>query len=201
MDEAVINRWFWIVIAVTAVLLLGIGVDFFFVYKKHESLVQEKSQKEEELTKLQSRFAYLKKKERLMLANKEEAKRYEAYLPSEDDIPGMLETIATLATDNNLLLNFATVSKPKAQTSSRKKKKELYESRIFNFRLVGHYPDIIKFVNQVENLDRFVMVNDAKLTPLSEGELAKKEGEKFDPSRPPYISFTIMIYTFVYTGD
>lgn len=200
MDEAAINKRFWAVVIVTVVLVALIGVGFFFTYQEYNSLTAEFSEKTEKMASLTKTFADLKQKEALMEENKAQAEMFEKFLPSEEDVPAMLKTIAERATNNDLLLDYARVDNPKKTTS---KEKALYETWVFSLKMIGQYKNIITFVNDVENLDRFVMVNQLK---LAQTKLEFKGEEKKDPTieellQPQYLECSILIYTFIYAGD
>ena len=198
MDEAAINRKFWIIVGSFAFLLLAAGGCFFLLYQDFSANTEELESKKGELEKLEKKHTELVMKKREMERNKKAAEAYEKYLPSQQDIPGLLKIIATMATDNNLLLNYAAIAAPKAKKKA--KSKELYETRVFNLQLVGHYPDIIAFVNNVENLDRFMMVNKIAINPVKLTRTVEVEGVWVDPSAPPFLAFEILVYTFVYAG-
>jgi Tfp pilus assembly protein PilO len=200
MDEAAINKRFWMVVIVAVVLVALIGVGFFFTYQKFNSLTAEFNEKTEKMASLKKTHADLKQKEALMEENKAQAEMFEKYLPGEEDVPAMLKTIAEKATNNDLLLDYARVDNPKKTTT---KEKALYETWVFSLKMMAQYKDIITFVNEVENLDRFVMVNQLKLAQV---KLEFKGVESEDPTiedllKPQYLECSILIYTFVYAGD
>lgn len=202
MDEAAINKRFWIVIAISATLLIAIGVGFFFVYQDYSALQAEIGEKTTKIEALRKTLSELKRKEMMMKENEEMAKKFEKYLPSEEDVPAMLKTMAEMATNNDLLLDYARVDNP-SKTSGGRQEQVLYETWVFSLKMAGHYKNIVTFVNEVENLDRFVMVNSMKLNPT---KLEIRGMERVKPTieqmlAPQYLEFTILVYTFVYAGD
>ena len=199
MDETAINRLFWLVIVIAFVVLLGIGGGFFYFFRLQSQNLDELEQVNASNNDLKKKIASLRLQKEEMDRNRADARAYEAFLPSEDDIPGMFDKIARTAVEKNLLLDYAAVAIPTSGGGRRGKKKDIYETRVFNFTLLGKYPDVISFINAVERMDRFVMVNQVSLAPATVSKTMTAE-EWVDPSRPPYLNFSILIYTFVYSG-
>ncbi len=200
MDEAAINKWFWVVIAGAAVLLLAIGGGFYFVYMKHSDTAIQLEATNKEAAELAKTLALLNARQKEIKENEALSKTYEAFLPSTEDIPGMFEEISAKAVAKNLLVNYASATVPtKSSAKTKGKTKELYETRVFNFNLVGKYTDIVAFVNEVERLERFVMVN--KLT-ITGAQSSKSFNDMVwsDPTSSPWLNCSVLIYTFVYTG-
>ena len=198
MDETSINRKFWIVIVITIVLLLGIGVAFYFFHSAHSANVAEHTLELGKVDKLQKKVASLQEMKRAMERDEGVAATYEAFLPSQENIPNMLTAITNEATKKNLIFKSASVSFP-TSSKSKKGKPDIYRTGVFKLQLIGQSPDVIDFINVVERSDRFLMVNDVSLSPTSSNPKMSKDNW-VDPLNSPYLDFSILIYTFIYTG-
>ncbi|MFA4987347.1 MAG: type 4a pilus biogenesis protein PilO [Candidatus Brocadiia bacterium] len=201
MDETAVNRRLILVIAVFGAAVLGLGVWFFLQYQEYSALTVDIAAKQADLATKQAKIDGLTKLEKEMERSKLNAEQYEKYLPSDEDIPGMLRQISLMAVNNKLRLENAAISAGTTRAVGPNQAKELYESRIFNISIIGAYPDIVMFLNEVERLDRFVLVNSLKITSSDmKSTVGPSEDETFDPSKPTSLSCSVLLHTFVYTG-
>ncbi len=118
---------------------------------------------------------------------KDDITLYEASLPTEQQLEKLYKKIEEILTDSSDL-TVLSVSKTdvKEKGRGRKKTKELYKKTEYSMSLQGSFFDVLKFINDLENLKRFITVDSLSVTASSDIE------NRFEHS----ISLKMSTYTY-----
>ena len=158
-EETSTKREKILIVLITIILPLFIYYKFYYIpTTKKINLIKEDIKKIElEVAKLES-FA---KREKVIETEVERRKKYleeiKNILPTEKEIPQLLKTVSELARKHKLeILKF---------TPYQEEKRDYYNIIPFEIEFKGYFYDIIKFLNEVENLSRLVTLNNIEILP------------------------------------
>lgn len=84
-------------------------------------------------------------------------------LPSDTEVPGLLEDITNLGTESGLEFNFINLEP--------EKERAFYVELPISISVTGGYHEIGSFISGVANLPRIVTLHDFKLIPVMDGAL------------------------------
>lgn len=148
-----------LIIIVTLILPVFLFIKFSYLpqREKIKTLREELQKLELERAKLED----LLKKEKLILGQIEERKRFleevKNILPSEKEIPRLLQKVSQIAKANKLeILKF---------TPQTEQKKDYYEIIPFNMELRGKFMDLLKCLNEIESNPRLVTLKELEISP------------------------------------
>lgn len=158
---------------------------------------------EQELSKIQkdvqdnrahaSKLAKLREKIEKLEADRKEASKQ---LPSEKEIPELLEQISTLGTQTGL--EFLTF-KPQAEVV-----REFYAEVPVNVEVTGRFHDVLSFFDEISHLPRIVTIGDMKIQNISETAAGRGasaaprggKGAKETVKSPSGIQLTCVVTTY-----
>lgn len=117
---------------------------------------------------------------------------YEASLPTEQQLEELYEKIEDILRDGSDL-TVLSVSKAvaKSKKRGRKKSKELYKKTEYSLSLQGSFFDVLKFINDLENLRRFITVDSLSVNASSDPE------DRFNHS----VALKMSTYTYVVPSE
>ncbi len=190
----------WQRYAVMFGLAIIVVVAFYFVVisGKAETIASL----EQELSKIQkdvqdnrahaSKLAKLKEKIEKLEADRKEASKQ---LPSEKEIPELLEQISTLGTQTGL--EFLTF-KPQAEVV-----REFYAEVPVNVEVTGRFHDVLSFFDEISHLPRIVTIGDMKIQNIADTAAGKASasprggrGAKETTKPPSGIQLTCVVTTY-----
>lgn len=135
-----------------------------------------------------SKLAKLKEKIGKLEADRQEAAKQ---LPSEKEIPELLEQISTLGTQTGL--EFVTF-KPQAEIV-----REYYAEVPVNIEVTGRFHDLLSFFDEISHLPRIVTIGDIKITKLqAAGDTGGGRGPKgkAETKSPSGVQLTCVATTY-----
>lgn len=152
-------------------LIIGtIFVPLFLFYKFYYLPAKEKIKiLHEDIKKLELEIAKLEtfvKREKELEAQLKNRKIFleeiKAILPTEKEVPQLLKDVNAMAKKNGLeILKF---------TPGNEEKKDYYNIIFFDMQVKGTFPELIKFLNDVEKLPRLVTLNSIEFSPEAKEE-------------------------------
>ena len=149
-------------IVVLFVFGLIVGGGYFFVIKDQYTQLERVEQTEQELRKTYEEKAYqvanLEVFKAQMLEMEETFGALVRQLPSETEVPGLLEDITNTALGNGLALQ-----EVKLQPEQRR---DFYSELPINIRVSGSYHELASFVSSVASLPRIVTLHDLTIKPI-----------------------------------
>jgi type IV pilus assembly protein PilO len=149
-------------------LILGGGYWFFIKdqYVELESVQQEEQELRERYENKAYRVANLEVFKAQMVEMEETFGALVRQLPSETEVPGLLEDITNTALGSVLDLQEVMLL--------GERKQDFYSELPINIRVVGSYHELASFVSSVAGLPRIVTLHDLKISPVG------KDGEQLN---------------------
>ncbi|MBU2952390.1 type 4a pilus biogenesis protein PilO [Marinobacter sp. F3R08] len=150
--------------AIVVLLVFGliVGGGYWFVIKDQYTQLERVEQTEQELRKTYEEKAYqvanLEVFKAQMLEMEETFGALVRQLPSETEVPGLLEDITNTALGNGLALQ-----EVKLQPEQRR---DFYSELPINIRVSGSYHELASFVSSVASLPRIVTLHDLTIKPI-----------------------------------
>lgn len=146
-----------------AALVLGLGFKFYILEKRealHRVIAQEISLKESYRKKAfqVSKLDALRKQ---MADVEERFAELTKQLPTEKEVPGLLDDITLLGTESGLDIGRIALAP--------EKKKEFYIELPINIKVEGSYHQLGTFVSGIAALDRIVTLHDYSISPVRDG--------------------------------
>ena len=141
-------------------LILGGGYWFFIKdqYVELESVQQEEQELRERYENKAYRVANLEVFKAQMVEMEETFGALVRQLPSETEVPGLLEDITNTALGSGLDLQEVKLQ--------GERKQDFYSELPINIRVVGSYHELASFVSSVAGLPRIVTLHDLKISPV-----------------------------------
>jgi type IV pilus assembly protein PilO len=153
-----------IVVLIVFGLILGGG--YWFFIKDQYAELQQVEQKEQELRQRYESKAYRVANLEVFKAQMQEMEEtfgaLVRQLPSETEVPGLLEDITNTALGSGLDLE-----EVKLQSEVRR---DFYSELPINIRVTGSYHELATFVSSVAGLPRIVTLHDLKISPVAGGD-------------------------------
>lgn len=143
------------------VVALGLGWKFYVSEKRnvlHKTISQEKSLKKAYQNKA-FQVASLDALRKQMADVEERFSELAKQLPTEKEVPGLLDDITNLGTDSGLEIGTIALSSEKTT--------EFYIELPINIDVKGSYHQMGAFVSGVASLDRIVTLHDYSISPIS----------------------------------
>ncbi|MFN3504923.1 MAG: type 4a pilus biogenesis protein PilO [Caldimicrobium sp.] len=151
-------------------VIVTILLPLFIFYKFYLAPTQEKIKKyNEEINNLNLQITKLEgyqRKEKELENQINERKKFlnevKDLLPTEKEVPTLLKNVSAMAKQSQLeILSFS----PKNE-----EKKDYYVAIPFEIHLKGFFPDIIKFLNKVETMQRLITLENIEFIPQDKEE-------------------------------
>jgi len=141
-------------------LILGGGYWFFIKdqYVELESVQQEEQELRERYENKAYRVANLEVFKAQMVEMEETFGALVRQLPSETEVPGLLEDITNTALGSGLDLQEVKLQ--------GERKQDFYSELPINIRVIGSYHELASFVSSVAGLPRIVTLHDLKISPV-----------------------------------
>ncbi|MDI9246744.1 type 4a pilus biogenesis protein PilO [Marinobacter sp. CHS3-4] len=149
--------------AIVALIVFGLilGGGYWFFIKDQYAELQKVEKEEQELRERYENKAYrvanLEVFKAQMTEMEETFGALVRQLPSETEVPGLLEDITNTALGSGLDLQ-----EVKLQSEQ---KRDFYSELPINIRVVGSYHELASFVSSVAGLPRIVTLHDLKISP------------------------------------
>jgi len=150
--------------AIVALIVFGLilgGGYWFFVkdqYVELKSVQQEEQELRERYENKAYRVANLEVFKAQMVEMEETFGALVRQLPSETEVPGLLEDITNTALGSGLDLQEVKLQ--------GERKQDFYSELPINIRVVGSYHELASFVSSVAGLPRIVTLHDLKISPV-----------------------------------
>lgn len=158
--------------AVAALLVFGLilGGGYWFFVKDQYAQLQRVEQEEQQLRKRYENKAYqvanLDVFKAQMVEMEETFGALVRQLPSETEVPGLLEDITNTARGSGLDLQEVKLQ--------GERQRDFYSELPINIRVTGSYHELASFVSSVAGLPRIVTLHDLRITPIG------GDGERLD---------------------
>ncbi len=149
--------------AIVAIIIFGLilGGGYWFFIKDQYAQLERVEKTEQELRKRYEDKAYQVANLEVFKAQMEEMEEtfgaLVRQLPSETEVPGLLEDITNTALGSGLELQ-----EVKLQGEQRR---DFYAELPINIRVTGSYHELVTFVSSVASLPRIVTLHDLTITP------------------------------------
>ena len=158
--------------AIVALIIFGliVGGGYWFVIKDQYAQLERVQETEQELRKTYEEKAY--QVANLEVFKAQMAEMEETFgalvrqLPSETEVPGLLEDITNTALGSGLSLQEVALQP--------EQKRDFYSELPINIRVSGSYHELASFVSSVASLPRIVTLHDLTIKPTG------GEGEQLD---------------------
>jgi len=150
--------------AIVALIVFGLilgGGYWFFVkdqYVELKSVQQEEQELRERYENKAYRVANLEVFKAQMVEMEETFGALVRQLPSETEVPGLLEDITNTALGSGLDLQEVKLQ--------GERKQDFYSELPINIRVIGSYHELASFVSSVAGLPRIVTLHDLKISPV-----------------------------------
>lgn len=151
--------------AIVALIVFGLllGGGYWFFIKDQYAELKQVEQKEQELRERYESKAYQVANLEVFKAQMQEMEEtfgaLVRQLPSETEVPGLLEDITNTALGSGLDLEQVQLQGEIL--------KDFYSELPINIRVVGSYHELATFVSSVAGLPRIVTLHDLKISPVS----------------------------------
>ncbi len=151
--------------AIVALIVFGLllGGGYWFFIKDQYAELKQVEQKEQELRQTYESKAYRVANLEVFKAQMQEMEEtfgaLVRQLPSETEVPGLLEDITNTALGSGLDLEQVQLQ--------GEIQKDFYSELPINIRVVGSYHELATFVSSVAGLPRIVTLHDLKISPVS----------------------------------
>ena len=158
--------------AVVALIVFGLilGGGYWFFIKDQYSQLSQVEQQEEQLRERYENKAYqvanLDVFKSQMVEMEETFGALVRQLPSETEVPGLLEDITNTARGSGLDLQEVKLQ--------GERQRDFYSELPINIRVTGSYHELASFVSSVAGLPRIVTLHDLKIAPIG------GDGERLD---------------------
>jgi type IV pilus assembly protein PilO len=158
--------------AIVALLVFGLilGGGYWFFIKDQYAQLQRVEQQEQQLRERYENKAYqvanLDVFKAQMVEMEETFGALVRQLPSETEVPGLLEDITNTARGSGLDLQEVKLQ--------GERQRDFYSELPINIRVTGSYHELASFVSSVAGLPRIVTLHDLKIAPLG------GDGERLD---------------------
>jgi len=156
--------------AIVALIVFGLilGGGYWFLIKDQYVALERVQKEEQELRERYENKAYqvanLEVFKSQMVEMEETFGALIRQLPSETEVPGLLEDITNTALGNGLDLQQIQLQ--------GEVQRDFYAELPINIRVVGSYHELASFVSSVAGLPRIVTLHDLKITPVgNDGDL------------------------------
>ncbi len=209
------KRQLMTLLGIFAVAVAVLGTLLFFKvrqYRETTARLDSLKQRERRAKRLIAEIPKLRKQVKA-LSNQVEI--YAEILPKEQEVQheAFVETMDRYARETGLRILRADpilTKKPteaQARRRGRKKKKEptsepAFEEHRYLFDLVGTFPDFLRFLNKIENWDRFLAVEEMEIRPYgtaSRFETGRKADQKeIEAAQKPLKTIQLVVTTYTY---
>lgn len=149
---------------------LGILLGYYYLLTPQISRIsllrKNITQKKAEIQKARNMIAKKPQLEREFQTVQRLIKEYQKRMPGEDKIPDFLSSLTDIANEHKVKL--MSIDPGKLKTSG---KASIYTEYPIALGIKGGYHQIARFVNKLENLERFVKINHISITSDKEDAL------------------------------
>ena len=145
------------------VLILALGY-FFLVTDLQQDLAKASEEEKSLKTSYREKYAQASNLEGYRLQAKEMEANFQkilSQLPLDTEIPGLIEDISTVGSNNGLVFNKIDLQPEQVL--------EYYVEKPIRMEVVGGYHDLGAFVSDVADLSRIVTLHDFEITPQGGG--------------------------------
>ena len=145
------------------VLILALGY-FFLVTDLQQDLAKAGEEEKSLKTSYREKYAQASNLEGYRLQAKEMEASFQkilSQLPLDTEIPGLIEDISTVGSNNGLVFNKIDLQPERVL--------EYYVEKPIRMEVVGGYHDLGAFVSDVADLSRIVTLHDFEITPQGGG--------------------------------
>jgi type IV pilus assembly protein PilO len=146
-------------------LVFAIAFYFILIAPKAAKISELKAKIAEKQTFLAKAGSIEKQKQKIVDAKvkikelEQDISYYEKKLPQEKDIPDLLQYLSNIGTETNIKL----LEIEKKQEIRQEQEQAFYVTVPFNLILKGGYHEIGKFINRLENAERFMKIENLKI--------------------------------------
>lgn len=198
-----------VVLMVLGLAVIGLGTLIFFKLQDRRSLnkkMEELVTKERDASEKIKRIPKLREERNTLASRIDE---YAAILPKDAHVEhdAFVDTIDSYRRDTNIVISKAEYIKPRTVKRGKKgkkggKKTEKFIRHRYKFQLLGTVPDLIAFMNKIENHTRFLKVDAFDIRPVGGAGGGAPELE-LDAADDPLkeIQLTITTYTYFRGSD
>ena len=173
LDVNNIGSWPAVVKGLLMLILFGLvlGIGYYWHITDKQEVLQRAEAKEADLRKeYENKAALAANLDALRIQKKEMEEAFGALLrqlPSDTEVPGLLEDITRTAIDNELTIESIDLQ-PENKT-------EFYIELPIEIVVEGNYHKIGSFVSGVANLSRIVTLHDFEIHPLKDSNMLRME--------------------------
>jgi type IV pilus assembly protein PilO len=161
INEIKENKSYQIIAAVIGGAVIFIAAFYFILISPKAAKISElKAKIAEKQTFLAKAGSVEKQKQKIKAAKakinelEQDISYYEKKLPQEKDIPDLLQYLSNIATETNIKL----LEIEKKQEIRQEQEQAFYVTVPFNLILKGGYHEIGRFINRLENAERFMKI-------------------------------------------
>ncbi len=205
------KRKLLIIAGIFVAVAAGLGTLTYFQFQKNAAYKDKITVKQKEADDAKRKIARIPDMRQQALELSEQVDRYASILPKEHEVghDAFVETIARFARDLKIeILRADPVERedavPKsaaaAKAASDKAAKRAFSEHSYHFELTGDFPNFLKFLNKIENWDRFLAVEEIEIRPISGGsETRTAQDKEIEAAKRHEKSIELVVTTYTHT--
>jgi Tfp pilus assembly protein PilO len=205
------KRKLTILSGVFVLALAGLGTLTYFQFNKNADYRGKIEAKQRDADDAKKKIARIPAMRQQAQQLSEQVDRYASILPKEHEVghDAFVETIARFARDLKIeILRADPVERedasPKsaaaAKAASEKAAKRAFSEHSYHFELNGDFPNFLKFLNKIENWDRFLAVEEIEIRPLAAGnEPRAAQDKEIEAAKRHEKSIELVVTTYTHT--
>ena len=192
-------------------LVGGLGTLTWFQYRKNSAYSEQIAVKQQEAGEAKQKIARIPALRQQAQELSEQVDRYASILPKEREVvhDAFVETIARFARDLKIeILRADPVDRPDKAPApaaagtqgSPGPVKQAFSEHSYRFELVGDFPNFLRFVNKIENWDRFLAVEEIEIRPFAAGSEARGGQDKeIEAAKRSEKNIELVVTTYTHT--
>jgi hypothetical protein len=185
----------------------GLGGLTYFQFDKNVGYKEKIAAKQDEADKAKRKISRIPAMRTQAQELSEQVDRYASILPKEYEVghDAFVETIARFARDLKIeILRADPVEREEAvvaaKTGAENTAVRAFSEHSYHFELTGDFPNLLKFLNKIENWDRFLAVEEIEIRPLASGAEARGAQDKeIEAATRSEKSFDLVVTTYTHT--
>jgi len=189
----------------------GLGTLTYFQYQKNTAYNEKIAVKQQEAGEAKRKIARIPALRQQAQELSEQVDRYASILPKEREVghDAFVETIARFARDLKIEILRADpveredklpMSAAAAKMATEKAAKRAFSEHSYHFELVGDFPNFLKFVNKIENWDRFLAVEEIEIRPFAaSNEPRVGQDKEIEAAKRSEKNIELVVTTYTHT--
>lgn len=195
-----------LIIALIFILTLGVmGTLTYLQYQDKLGMEERIALKRREAAEARSKIAQIPALRAQATVLSERVDEYARILPKEHEVghDAFVERIAQFAADLEIdILRADPIVKGAAAAQGDAPARQAFNEHSYHFELVGDFKNFLRFVNKIENWDRFLAVEEIEIRPLAARAASPHlaGGKDLEAAKGSRKSIVLVVTTYTYTA-